>query len=130
MCCRVMHGILAHPKLLFILAFSHSLHSSWQYTHQYQVDAKHVELHLDEQKPEGVVNEALEQVAYADRIILNKTDLVSPEDLARVHGRLKAINGMATILEASRAQVPVEYVLGVGGFDLDRIDAEVRADGG
>lgn len=86
-----------------------------------------MELHLDEQKPEGVVNEALEQVAYADRIILNKTDLVSPEDLARVHGRLKAINGMATILEASRAQVPVEYVLGVGGFDLDRIDAEVRA---
>jgi hypothetical protein len=42
-----------------------------------QVDAKHVELHLDEQKPEGVVNEALEQIAYADRVILNKTDLVS-----------------------------------------------------
>lgn len=41
-----------------------------------QVDAKHVELHLDEQKPEGVVNEALEQIAYADRVVLNKTDLV------------------------------------------------------
>ena len=41
-----------------------------------QVDAKHVELHLDEEKPEGVVNEAAEQIAYADRIILNKTDLV------------------------------------------------------
>ena len=40
------------------------------------VDAKHVMRHLDEQKPEGVVNEALAQVAYADRIILNKTDLV------------------------------------------------------
>lgn len=35
-----------------------------------------MELHLDEQKPEGVVNEALEQIAYADRVILNKTDLV------------------------------------------------------
>jgi hypothetical protein len=35
-----------------------------------------VELHLDEEKPEGVVNEALEQIAYADRVILNKTDLV------------------------------------------------------
>ena len=40
------------------------------------VDAKHVMRHLDEVKPEGVVNEALAQVAYADRIILNKTDLV------------------------------------------------------
>ena len=40
------------------------------------VDAAHVMRHLDEAKPEGVVNEALAQVAYADRIILNKTDLV------------------------------------------------------
>lgn len=40
------------------------------------VDAKHIGQHLDEKKPDGVVNEALSQVAYADRIILNKTDLV------------------------------------------------------
>jgi G3E family GTPase len=36
------------------------------------VDAKHVNQHIDEVKPEGVVNEAVEQIAYADRIILNK----------------------------------------------------------
>lgn len=41
------------------------------------VDAKHIGQHLNERKAEGVVNEALSQVAYADRIILNKTDLVS-----------------------------------------------------
>ena len=46
------------------------------------VDAKHVEQHLDDKKAEGDVNEALEQIAYADRIILNKTDLVGPEHLA------------------------------------------------
>lgn len=41
------------------------------------VDAKNVERHLDEEKADkGVVNEALQQIAYADRIILNKTDLV------------------------------------------------------
>lgn len=40
------------------------------------MDAKHVEQHLDEEKPKGVVNEALEQIAFADRIVLNKTDLV------------------------------------------------------
>lgn len=41
------------------------------------VDAKHIGQHLDEKKPDGVVNEALSQVAYADRIILNKIDLVT-----------------------------------------------------
>ncbi|KAL6774173.1 hypothetical protein ACKKBG_A24030 [Auxenochlorella protothecoides x Auxenochlorella symbiontica] len=89
------------------------------------VDAKHVEQHLNEKKQGGAVNEALEQVAYADRIVLNKTDLVSPEDIERVTERLKGINGMATILKATRAQVPTDYVLGVGGFDLERIDADL-----
>ena len=40
------------------------------------VDSLHVERHLDEVKEDGVVNEAVNQVAYADRIIMNKTDLV------------------------------------------------------
>ena len=56
------------------------------------VDAKHIEQHLDEVKPEGAENEAVEQVAFADRILLNKTDLVSEEDLVRVEARLKGIN--------------------------------------
>ena len=43
------------------------------------VDAKHAMMHLDEEKPEGVVNEALEQVAFADRLVLNKTDLVNQD---------------------------------------------------
>ena len=40
------------------------------------VDAYHVTQHLDEDKGEGIVNEAVEQIAYADRILLNKVDLV------------------------------------------------------
>jgi len=40
------------------------------------VDAKHIEQHLDEEKPEGAENEAVEQVAFADRLLLNKVDLV------------------------------------------------------
>uniref|UniRef100_A0A3N7EP21 CobW/HypB/UreG nucleotide-binding domain-containing protein n=1 Tax=Populus trichocarpa TaxID=3694 RepID=A0A3N7EP21_POPTR len=44
------------------------------------VDAKHAPLHLDEVKPKGVVNEAVEQIAYADRVIVNKTDLVGAAD--------------------------------------------------
>lgn len=42
------------------------------------VDAKHVERHLNEEKQDDTVNEAVEQIAYADRIVLNKTDLVRP----------------------------------------------------
>jgi len=41
------------------------------------IDAKHVEQHLDDERPEGVENEAVEQVAFADRMLLNKTDLVT-----------------------------------------------------
>lgn len=49
------------------------------------VDAKHIGQHLDEKKPDGVVNEAISQVAYADRIILNKTDLVCRPPSCNVH---------------------------------------------
>merc|ERR1719201_840281 len=51
------------------------------------IDAKHIEQHLDEEKPEGAENEAVEQVAFADRILLNKVDLVNEEDLVRVEAR-------------------------------------------
>ena len=58
------------------------------------VDAKHIEQHLDEEKPEGVENESVQQVAFADRLLLNKLDLVEEADLARVEGG-SAINRYA-----------------------------------
>lgn len=51
---------------------------------------------------------------------------VSPADLQRLERRIQSINGMAQIQHAERADVPVEYVLGIGGFDLERVDTEVR----
>merc|ERR1712048_393123 len=57
------------------------------------VDAKHIIQHLDEEKPEGVENEAVEQLAFADRVLLNKTDLVEDEaELVEVERRIRAIN--------------------------------------
>ncbi len=79
------------------------------------VDAKHVMARLDDSK------EAREQVAFADRIILNKTDLATPDELATVEARLRALNPLAPITRAERANVPLDQVLGLGGFDLDRI---------
>merc|ERR1711959_771882 len=61
------------------------------------VDAKHIEQHLDEEKKEGAENEAVEQIAFADRLLLNKIDVVTEEDLDRVEARLKSINSFAPI---------------------------------
>ena len=66
------------------------------------IDAKHVEQHLDEEKPEGEENEAIEQVAFADRMILNKTDLVTEDDLARLEKRLKSMNSSAPIIRSAK----------------------------
>jgi G3E family GTPase len=88
------------------------------------VDAAHVLDHLDEVKPEGVENEAVEQVAFADRMILNKVDLVSSGRLADVEGRLRAINVAADIVRAENANVDLDFILDVGAFDLQRVLAE------
>ncbi|GAA0870525.1 GTP-binding protein [Brevundimonas basaltis] len=79
------------------------------------VDAKHVMARLDDSK------EAREQVAFADRIILNKVDLASDIELAEVERRLRKLNPLAPITRAERADVPLDQVLGLGGFDLERI---------
>ncbi|THU59865.1 hypothetical protein C4D60_Mb07t06520 [Musa balbisiana] len=84
------------------------------------VDAKHAGFHLDEKKPRGVVNEAVEQIAYADRIIVNKIDLVGESDVSSLIQRIKNINSMAYLKRAEYGKVDLDYVLGVGGFDLER----------
>jgi G3E family GTPase len=78
------------------------------------VDAKHIVQHLDES------SEAQEQIAFADVIILNKTDLVSPEDLDRLESRIHSMNAAAKIHRTRNAQVEMDTVLNVGGFNLDR----------
>jgi len=84
------------------------------------VDAKHVEQHLDEIKPEGAENEAVEQLAFADRVLLNKIDLVSEQDLERVEKRIRGINAFAPILRTQQSNVSVESVLDLKAFDLTK----------
>ncbi|KAJ8553577.1 hypothetical protein K7X08_024255 [Anisodus acutangulus] len=93
------------------------------------VDSKHVGFHLDETKPEGVVNEAVEQIAYADRIIINKTDLVGESEVSSLIQRIKNINSMAHLKRTQYGKVDLDYVLGIGGFDLERIESSVGAEG-
>lgn len=84
------------------------------------VDAKHVERHLDEQKPEGAENEAVEQLAFADRVLLNKVDLVTEDDIVRVEERIRSINRFAPIQRCEQSAVSVDSVLDIKGFDLKR----------
>jgi G3E family GTPase len=88
------------------------------------VDAAHVLQHLNEVKPDGVENEAVEQIAFADRIVLNKTDLVDEATIAEVTARIRAINTPVEIIPARNAEVDLRRILDVGAFDLDRVLTE------
>jgi G3E family GTPase len=65
--------------------------------------------------------EASAQIAFADIIVLNKLDLVSEEEAAAVEARIRAINPLARIVRATRADVPVESLLHQNAFDLSRV---------
>jgi G3E family GTPase len=78
------------------------------------VDARHFEKHL------GELAEPAIQVGFADVVILNKTDLVGEADLARIEQKIRGINRTTQIHRAVNAEVPIEVVLGLGAFDLER----------
>ncbi|OJU34564.1 MAG: cobalamin biosynthesis protein CobW, partial [Rhizobiales bacterium 68-8] len=78
------------------------------------VDAKHLPLRLKDS------HEAEDQIAFADVIVLNKTDLVSADELAAVEATVRAINPAARIHKAERSGVPLGEVLDRGAFDLKR----------
>ena len=78
------------------------------------VDAKHIALHLEN------APEAKAQIAFADVILLNKTDLVSAAELDAIETRVRQINVAARIHRAREGAVPLSAVLDVGGFNLGR----------
>jgi G3E family GTPase len=78
-------------------------------------DAKNLLQRLDDSP------EAEDQVAFADVVLLNKTDLVTPEELARVEKAIRFINPHATIHRTERCSIALDKVLDRGAFDLDRI---------
>ncbi|MHB1302814.1 MAG: CobW family GTP-binding protein [Acidiphilium sp.] len=79
------------------------------------VDAKNLPARLADS------HEAEDQIAFADVIVLNKLDLVTPEELADVERRIRAINRHAEIHHATRAEVPADKLLGINAFSLDRV---------
>jgi G3E family GTPase len=78
------------------------------------VDAKHVWQHIEDS------DEVKEQIAFADVILLNKTDLVYPEDLRKLESRIHAMNAAAKVYRTQNALVEMDKILNVGGFNLER----------
>ena len=82
-------------------------------------------VHLSSQLTEH--HEAEEQIAFADVILLNKVDLVDESGLDRVKDRIKKINPFAKIINTTRCSAPLDEVVGLNAFSLDRI-LEVEPD--
>ena len=78
------------------------------------VDAKHVATHLDKG------DESVKQLAFADVILVNKTDLVTPAELDALEERIRGINAVAKVYRCRDCAVPLDRVLDVGGFKLER----------
>ena len=79
------------------------------------VDAKHAMTQLDEH------HEAQEQVGFADRILLSKTDLVSTDEVRALEQRVKRMNPRAPVRAAHFGQAPLDDLLDIRGFDLSAI---------
>ncbi|WP_320663907.1 GTP-binding protein [Prochlorococcus sp. MIT 1223] len=79
------------------------------------VDAAHIDQQL------GRSDESSEQVAFADVLVLNKTDLVSDESLDILESRLRDMNRMARVVRSKQAEVSIDTVLNLSAFDLDQV---------
>ena len=77
------------------------------------VDSRHIQQHWDS-------DEAQEQIAFADVILLNKTDLVSIEELIDLEQRIRDMNALVKIYRTRDASVEMDAILGVDAFDLNR----------
>ncbi len=77
------------------------------------VDAKHIWEHWD-------ADEAQEQIAFADVILINKTDLVTPEQLDELEKRIRTMNVMAKIYRTRNSELEMDALLGIKAFDLNR----------
>jgi len=79
------------------------------------VDAKHAHKQLDE------FHEAQEQVGFADRILMSKTDLVTEDDVKALVERLKRMNPRAPVKKVHFGEAPIEEILDIRGFNLNAI---------
>ncbi|KAI8887543.1 hypothetical protein K501DRAFT_175051, partial [Backusella circina FSU 941] len=90
------------------------------------VDGKHIQEYLSEKKQDVMINEALKQVAIADRLIINKKDLLKDNEIEQLKEDLASINSVADVVVTERSKIDVNYVLDIKAYDISNADALVK----
>jgi len=85
------------------------------------IDAKNVLKHIDEVPLEGKVNECVEQVSFADRILMNKMDLVTGAEARIVKDKIRSINAFAKIIPTTQSKVELSKILNIRAFSLEKL---------
>merc|ERR1719357_117922 len=85
------------------------------------IDAKNILKHIDEVPVEGKVNESVEQVSFADRILLNKMDLVTGSEAQIVKDKIRSINSFAKIIPSTQSKVELSKILNIRAFSLEKL---------
>jgi G3E family GTPase len=85
------------------------------------VDANSILDRIAEEKPEGVENESVEQICFADKILLNKTDLADDAKLMKIEGEIRKLNPTTSITRCLHANVSPKELLNINAFELDRV---------
>lgn len=91
------------------------------------VDAKHILKNLNEKKAKGAINEAQRQIALSDRIIINKKDLVSPQEIDKLIERIREVNPFSPIIQSEMAIVPLSQMLGINAYSVREPIQELQA---
>jgi len=84
------------------------------------VDSLHIEQHLDEVSYAGIDNQAVDQIVCADRVLINKVDLVGAATVERIRERIRCFNQRCEIDTSSYAEVDLDAVLGVRAFEVSQ----------
>ena len=87
-------------------------------------DLKDRQLEVGEDDARSIAHLLIEQVEFADVILLNKTDLVSEDDLKSLHGIIRSLNREAKIIESSRCNVKLNEIIDTNLFDFDKASTE------
>eukprot|EP00746_Dinoflagellata_sp_MGD_P087869 gnl/MRDRNA2_/MRDRNA2_34820_c0_seq1.p1 gnl/MRDRNA2_/MRDRNA2_34820_c0~~gnl/MRDRNA2_/MRDRNA2_34820_c0_seq1.p1 ORF type:complete len:555 (-),score=130.62 gnl/MRDRNA2_/MRDRNA2_34820_c0_seq1:28-1692(-) len=89
------------------------------------VDSKHFLIQLKRERSKDAVNESAQQVAFADKVVCNKIDLVSPSEAEEIESVIKSINTTAPVLRCSLEKRPdefsIEEIMGMESFSLDKV---------
>tara|TARA_B110001452_G_scaffold2798_1_gene2435 strand:+ start:675 stop:2270 length:1596 start_codon:yes stop_codon:yes gene_type:complete len=90
------------------------------------VDSLFLKDHINEVRPEDTVNEAVQQVAFADKVLLNKTDLVSKAELRELKDTVHSINAYAEQIETQNSIVDLDKIMGINAFSLERMQGALE----